>query len=205
MKKLKYSISFFAAALVLAGAYYTSYQISYQNSQERARESRESGEQKTPVQTVEKTPQNVVTNKTRYVLEIYDEKDHSTRRTESGVPAAYIGFTRADLTNYLARYETNPELSDIEQGFLSFRLVSFSPDKIVLRKTINTAKKDDMYCLIAEDGYVTVYYMDKKTVYTYTGIKLNTLPEELCEDILDGGRTLHNSEELYGFLENYSS
>lgn len=204
MRKYKYGISFLAAAVVLAGAYYTSYQISYKNAGDSVQEENKKEEQKTPVQTVEKTPKNVINNQTRYVLEIYDEKDKSTQRTESAAPAAYLGFTREELTNYLARYEKNPDLSDVEKGFKSFRLVSFSPDKIVLKKTINTGDRDGMYRLVAEDDYVTVYYMDMKTVYTYTGIKLNSLPEDLRREIIEG-KTVNSSEELYGFLENYSS
>lgn len=72
-------------------------------------------------------------------------------------------------------------------------------------ETDDVLPADGMYCLTAEDGYVTVYYADRKTVYTYTGIRLDSLPEELRREIADGSKTVGGSEELYGFLENYSS
>lgn len=66
------------------------------------------------------------------------------------------------------------------------------------------ALKDDCYYLKELNGYVVVYLGDKKTVYEYTDISLEYLPENLQKEI-QNGKYIETSESLYGFLENYSS
>ena len=66
------------------------------------------------------------------------------------------------------------------------------------------ALKDDCYYLKEFNGYVVVYLSDKKTVYEYTDISLEGLPENLQKEI-QNGKYIETSENLYGFLENYSS
>lgn len=66
------------------------------------------------------------------------------------------------------------------------------------------ALKDDCYYLKNLGGYVAVYLNDKKTVYEYTDIPLDGLPENLQKEI-ENGKYIETSEALYGFLENYSS
>lgn len=54
------------------------------------------------------------------------------------------------------------------------------------------------------DGYVTVYEGDKTTVYEYTTIRVEDLPEYLQEDVREGLKVT-SLRQVYGFLENYSS
>ena len=54
------------------------------------------------------------------------------------------------------------------------------------------------------DVFVFVYLNDKKTVYEYTDIPLDGLPETLQQEI-HNGKYVETSAALYGFLENYSS
>ena len=58
--------------------------------------------------------------------------------------------------------------------------------------------------LIEEGGFLVVYASDRKTVYEYTDISLEGLPENLQKEI-QNGKYIETSESLYGFLENYSS
>jgi len=60
------------------------------------------------------------------------------------------------------------------------------------------------YILLAEDGYVAVYHADKKTLFSSTDILIDSLPEDLQNEIMDG-KCISNEEQLYNFLENYSS
>lgn len=60
------------------------------------------------------------------------------------------------------------------------------------------------YYIKAADGYVTVYEADKKTVYEYTSILVEDLPEELQDDLKQGIKVM-SPGQVYGFLENYSS
>lgn len=60
------------------------------------------------------------------------------------------------------------------------------------------------YYLVVEDGYVNIYQQDRKTIYEYTGITIDSLPEELQAEIKIG-KGIVGERELYDFLENYSS
>lgn len=63
---------------------------------------------------------------------------------------------------------------------------------------------DVQYYLVEEFGYVNIYLQDKKTVYEFTDIKIGDLPHELQDEICTG-KGVANEQELYDFLENYSS
>ncbi len=60
------------------------------------------------------------------------------------------------------------------------------------------------YVLIEEDGFVAVYQADRETLYATTGILIENLPGNLQQEIKEG-KTIENEEQLYNFLENYSS
>ena len=45
---------------------------------------------------------------------------------------------------------------------------------------------------------------DEKTVYEYTQIPIHLLPDDMKEQVMNG-YYLDNEEDLYNFLENYSS
>ena len=66
------------------------------------------------------------------------------------------------------------------------------------------ADKNTGYYLQDQNGYVIVYLFDQKTVYECTSIRMDSLPSQLRDEILDT-KYIENTEELYGFLENYSS
>ncbi len=60
------------------------------------------------------------------------------------------------------------------------------------------------YVVVNDNGYLTVYQKDLKTVYFQTDIPYAELHTELQEKI-DQGYLIQDEEELYDFLENYSS
>ncbi len=60
------------------------------------------------------------------------------------------------------------------------------------------------YVLLAEDGFVAVYQADRETLYATTGILVDNLPDNLQQEIQDG-KIIDSEEQLYSFLENYSS
>ena len=71
-------------------------------------------------------------------------------------------------------------------------------------QTEGQALKEECFFLIEKNGYVVVYEHDKKTIYEYTNILVSELPVILQNEIKNG-KYIENMEELYGFLENYSS
>ncbi len=66
------------------------------------------------------------------------------------------------------------------------------------------ALKDDCYYLKNVNGYVGVFLSDKKTAYEYTDILCEELPQTVQEELVNG-KYVETQEDLYGFLENYSS
>ena len=64
--------------------------------------------------------------------------------------------------------------------------------------------KNYCYYLLEKNGYVVVYLSDKETIYEYTSIDVETLPETVQNEVKNG-KYIEDMEELYGFLENYSS
>ena len=66
------------------------------------------------------------------------------------------------------------------------------------------AAEADTFYLKELHGFVAVYLKDGKTMYELTDIALSELPAEMQKEIRMG-KTVESTEELYGFLENYSS
>lgn len=60
------------------------------------------------------------------------------------------------------------------------------------------------FVLVNHDNYVTVYQLPERELYEYTDVILDVLPAELQEEIRRG-KYLRSEEELYNFLENYTS
>lgn len=60
------------------------------------------------------------------------------------------------------------------------------------------------YMITAEEGYLVVYKKDLETVYMYTAIRIEELPDDLQKEIATG-KMFKDLSELYDFLENYSS
>lgn len=215
MKK-SYGICFFALIIVLGLIYYVSYKYSmveFQKEQEirnnefaylnNEQKNTDSDSEDSSV-AVDTTKDDRITNRTIYILEHYNSKDFSLTEETLATPADFVGLTREGLIEYLKNYENSPSLEDLESGFEKFELVSFSKDTIVLRKTFYPMNADYKYYLIAENNYITVYYMDKKTVFSYTDILLSSLPEEIQQEIISG-KYATDIHQLYNFLENYSS
>lgn len=79
-------------------------------------------------------------------------------------------------------------------------------DSIQIRRSSAKGESvsDDAYYLKELHGYVAVYLQDGTTLYETTSLSVNNLPDEVQQD-LKNGIYLKSAEELYGFLENYSS
>lgn len=144
---------------------------------------------------------------TNYIVESYDMDTKETVQTEEDLPAKYIGMSREAFEEELSAYTLAPTLRDQEKGFLSASLSSFSPQKIVVRKSYYIAEPEPVlvgYYLAVENNYVIVYEGDMKTVYQTTDIMLDELPKDLQEEIMNM-KYLASEEEVYQFLESHSS
>jgi hypothetical protein len=198
-KAIFFCFSFFLVTSALSAAYY----YSYQRAANRAREysSIIEAEQVAKADTV-KLQQ--VLPQTECIVESYDKVTGQMVLGELAEGEELLGKTRQEVLSYLSDYMEELPVSEQQKGLLSYELLSFSEDKVVLRKTYDTTSLGFQYYVAVFDNEVVVYYSDKKTVFDYTGISTENLPElELRK--LNYGIYVKNQEELYGILENYSS
>ncbi len=143
-------------------------------------------------------------NVTKYILEYYNSKDYTLREENLPIPSQFIGLTRTELIEKLKAYEENPEQTDISQGFTKFELVSFSKNRIVLRKTYCPYEMTDEYILKKNGIYVSVFYLKTGELYENTTIRLEKLPDNVKNRIVQN-EYITDIKGLYDFLENYSS
>ena len=60
------------------------------------------------------------------------------------------------------------------------------------------------YYLIVADNFIVIYLQYKKTLYLSTDILLENLDDALQAEIIQG-KYMETEEEVYNFLESYSS
>lgn len=120
------------------------------------------------------------------------------------LPAQFVGMERSEVEAYFREYEKSPVLKDREEGFMSATVESYSPEKLVVKKVYEPLQLQEKFFLKAEENYVVVYYGDNRTVYMYTNIRLDSLPEETRLEIEDI-KEIDTYESLYSFLESYTS
>lgn len=145
----------------------------------------------------------VVTADTRYLLEMVDLSKGTVTESEDTIPVMYIGLNREELLEALAAYEDNPPLTELEQGFETIELTAFSKDRVAVCKYYKEKEPQGFYLMVA-DHFIVVYEEDKSTLYMNTDILLERLPDSLQGEIM-AGKFVASEEELYLFLESYSS
>ena len=145
-----------------------------------------------------------VTANTRYIVREYDVIADQMIETEEKAPDKFIGLSRDRLADEIADYNRNPSLTDLELGFTYMELVSFSPEKVVVQKSYETAEEEKGFFLLNEDHYVVVYDHTLSHVYMNTDILVERLPEKLQEEIIKM-KFVEDERELYNFLESYTS
>lgn len=200
MKK-KHMIGLFVGIPVLffifAGSYFFA-----RKSTEKTNDQLYSPEQLTADKAVDSVQESCVKSNTEMVLEIY-KKNVKQKEEISKPPTEYVGNNRTQLIEQIQDYLAQPSLEDVKAGLISMELISFSPERIVIRKNY-ADELDYEYCLYIENGYVTVYYSDKKTVFSYTDIAAESLPENIRRELYSGMK-IDSQGNLYDFLETYSS
>lgn len=146
----------------------------------------------------------IVTANTHYVVQRYHTDTGDIEEEEEAAPDKFIGLNREKLSGEIAEYNNNPSLTDLEQGFHYMELVSFSPVKVVVRKSYEPVNEEKGFFLLNENHYVVVYDNSLSQVYMNTDILVEELPENLQQEILNM-KYVEDEGELYNFLESYSS
>lgn len=145
----------------------------------------------------------VVTADTRYLVEQVDLDKGTVTESEETVPVMYIGLNREELLEAISAYDKNPPLTEQEKGFETIELTSFSRDRVVVCKYYKEKEPESFYLMVA-DHFIVVYEEDRSTIYMNTDILLDLLPDSLQREIMEG-KYVASEEELYLFLESYSS
>ena len=153
---------------------------------------------------VSDTMEKITTCDTKCILTEYDMQTGEKKESTVALADKYWGMTRTSLEGALKEYEASPTLEDQEKGFVSLSLDSFSSREVKITKTYNLQKVDNGYYLMVEDGKIVVMEEDKKTVYLSTDIYAEALSDSLRKELILG-KFIHSIDELYGFLESYTS
>lgn len=141
---------------------------------------------------------------TQYVLEEVDTKKGTSVETAWKLPQKYIGMNREQFIEAMEQYELSPPLLELERGFIGLDVLNFSTEKVKVRMNYVYVEPTESFYMRVENNYVVVYCDDKETVYMYTEILLEELPDGIQQDIIQG-MYMDNEEALYNFLETYSS
>ncbi|HKM34395.1 MAG TPA: hypothetical protein VJY54_06605 [Lachnospiraceae bacterium] len=146
----------------------------------------------------------VLSADTDYVIEEYDVKRESLIETTWKVPEKYLGMDRDEFVGVMNLYALSPPLSEQERGFIGLEVRSFSAEKVVVRMSYAYAEPTEGFYLRVENNSIVVYCDDGETVYMYTDISAQSLPEYIQGQIIMG-MYMEDEATLYHFLETYSS
>ena len=155
---------------------------------------------------VSNTQKQITTCDTRYIIVEFNKNNNTQTEIETKIPEKYMGMTRENLEDALIEYQQNPTLEDLEKGFINIQLENFSTKEIRICKTydlITTDKKSGYYLMVL-DGKIVVMEEDKETIYLTTDIYVEALSDSLKQELILG-KFIYDLEELYGFLESYTS
>ena len=146
----------------------------------------------------------VISANTQYIIEEVDLKRNTSVETKWKVPDKYIGMNRQQFVKEMELYQQSPSLTDQELGLVSVEVAAFSKQRVVVRKSYIFKEVSTSFYLTSEKNFVVVYCDDLKTVYMNTNITLHSLPDALKQEIIQN-KYVATEEELYNFLESYSS
>lgn len=145
-----------------------------------------------------------ITADTDYVLEETDVIKNSIVETTWQIPERYIGMDREQFIQAMEEYESNPPLSELERGFVSLEVMIFSAEKVVVQMNYEYMQPSNSFYVTVQNNFVVVYLEDMESIYMYTDILLSDLPDEVQQEVIEV-MYVEDEEQLYNFLESYSS
>ena len=162
------------------------------------------GEEKTVQAAAQK--ENVISADTSFVVIEVNLADRSEKAEEIPVPTYYMGMDREDFEKQIQTYDSSPSLNELQKGFQGSEIRSFSGSMVELCKfyQILAEETDEYYYLAIFKNKVVVYKSDGKTIYMETDIPAEDLPPEVMQELIQT-RVVNTEEDLYDFLESYSS
>lgn len=145
-----------------------------------------------------------ISHKCNMITINYQVKDNSKEKVITTVLPEYVGLTRQQLIDELNNQSENPNLNEINKGFIRAELISFSEDEITIQKTYSVDDIPDKYFIKLKGDRIVIYYADHKTVFENTQIGTKNLIEEEVEE-LKKGIPVEDEHKLISILEGYSS
>lgn len=206
MKKAAYAITFVALSLIFVMAYYCCYFYATNNMKSNQVKTIYDEMEENPVldnsyTDAGKSEEDIINDKTRYVLEIYDVNTEMVTTEERSIPIEFLGLDREGMIEYISEHSKD----NVDENVTNVQLVSFSSTCIVIRKSIDNQKKSDYnYWIIDESGIIKVYKSDKKELYLDTGIESAGLEKEDRKK-LRSGFYIEDIKALYNYLETITS
>ena len=202
MKKIiwLYIGSIIAIMVLCSVAYFTSFQKGYNDRKDYEYGTKEP----TPKSVDVGSDESKISAKCEMITINYEVISNREEKVISPIIPRYVGLTMEELTKLLFQESENPNLSEIEKGFIRAELLSFSAKEIVIKRTYSKDEIPNKYFMILENNFVTIYYSDRKTVFENTGIDANFLPIEEKKELLNGIE-IKDEHELFSILESYTS
>ena len=188
-----YLISFCLLFFLFSTVYYFSYR-DLKQEQLAKEESSESGQETEETEAVRagQTDAPVVTDEMLYIFQALDPVSGLLTETILPMPEEYLGLTREQLSERIKE----------EGGRES--LVSFSSSRLVVRNMETVDPLEYRFLLLLEEGYLKIYYSDRKDVYMETYLTEDELPRSEVE-ALRKGYYVKDVGELYDYLESITS
>ena len=110
---------------------------------------------------------------------------------------------REENARLLEQLQSLNHFTEKEEAPLPEKQTASTSSKDTDTDTTGTSE-ENLFLLREENGKIVVYRGDSGLLYEQTDISPDGLPPELQQEIRSG-KTLAGEEELYDFLENYTS
>lgn len=151
--------------------------------------------------------ENIISADTSFVVIEVDMDDQSESAEEIPVPTHYMGMDREAFEKQIESFDRSPSLQELQKGFQGSEIRSFSGSRVELCKFYQEPKEpeEEYYYLAILNNKVVVYLADGKTVYMETDIMAEDLPADVLQELLTQKRVINAEEDLFDFLESYSS
>ena len=120
-----------------------------------------------------------------------------------GCVTSSILYRRSEEANEIRLEKMSSEEITSEDG-LNYETEEYSGAQEEVVEVSDGDMSDERFLVKEEDGYLVIYDRTAMKRYDETTIQLNDLPERLQEKVTEG-LYFTDEEELYAFLENYSS
>lgn len=150
--------------------------------------------------------ENIISADTTFIVVEVNLDNQSEQAAEIPVPAYYMGMDRVDFEKQMQDFDKSPSLHEQQKGFQGSEIRSFSGSRVELCKFYRVPKEsaEEYYYLAIMQNKVVVYRADSKTIYMETDISADELPPEVQQELVQR-RVVNTEEDLYDFLESYSS